>query len=286
MKKVLFLLFATFAIAGCGGDDEKKEELTIGTIYDGYKIEENITPIGGGIDQTDITKYIIVGMTEKGVWVGNFDRESKNMLSQKICSTSFPTTATIKLGNDDSKTYRIDSFQSPVVKKIHGNILFTLYGSNNTANVMSAYLCKIENGEFYVKEYTSVGYSIQNIYEWFDNTYYVLTSAPKSKQYVIDDKFNEKFETYADYSAFPRAYIDEQNIIYFNKGEIIRTNVKDDEWLLNVWTTHLIDANAEVSNCKLSINGVVLTFTCDYVQNGSKGTLSKTIDINTGKITS
>lgn len=285
MKLILFLLFPIFVLMGCGGDDEKKDGPTIGSIFDGYKIGEGITPIGGTVDQTAPSKYIIIGTTEKGIWTGIFEQNSKSMLSQNVCNASLPTTSTVTIGNNKPETYHIDSFQVPVIKRIRNNILFTLGGFNKTVGTISAYLCKIENGVFYIKDYTNTDYAISTIYEWYDNTYFAITSAPTNKKYIIDDKFNELFEVYEDYYAFPRTYIDAQNIIYFNKGEIVRTYVKDNLWTSNAWTTHIIDANANVSNCKLSINSDALTFTCDYtLQNGNKGTLSRKLDINTGEI--
>lgn len=284
MRKYIYLLFTIFAITGCSGSDEKKEDLPIGTIFDGYAIGKDITPIGGSIVQTDTTKYIIVGTTERGVWTGVYERKSKNILSQNVYSASLPTTSTIAIGNNQPQTYHIDSFQSPVVRKIRENILFTLYGLNNTTGTISSYLCKIENGVFYIKEYSNADYKINDIYEWSDNTYFAITSRTEGQYYIIDDKFNEIFQTNMDYSVFPRTYIDKQDIIYFHKGEITRTDIKNNNGIFNMWTTRILDANAEVSNCKLTINSNILTFTCNYIQNGSKETLNKTIDISTGKV--
>lgn len=283
MKNVLFLIVTALMVMGCGGDDGKKEELSIGTVFDGYELAAGVTPFGVAIDQIDTTKYIILGMVKEGIWEGEYERQSKSKLSQKVYPASFPKTVTVKKENGELETSDIVAYQSPTVQRIHDNIVFTLYAQSKDNSAASIYLCRLSNGALFKKEYdTDIRAS-----GWYGNLYFAVKPTSPPAYYVMDENFNKLFDAHKDYSYAPRIYIDNKNIIYYQFGkfgasdELIRENIADGE---EQWTTAVM-GHADTSNYKFAINNSILTFSCNYIMdNGVESTLTKKLDINTGKI--
>jgi hypothetical protein len=182
MKKLLLILMFTQFLVGCSKDESPTNEPSVilsDNILDKLKQEYNITKDGLFLESfsygKDTTQLFINGRLNEKLWIGCYNKRTKNKILEWTESEKLDTIFNLHIGYGEYSDFNIGRFFIRYPYYNNGQLYFLLWGYNDktiniNGRIISSDLYFIKNNSF-IKKRSSFSFPIddafyQNIIPW------------------------------------------------------------------------------------------------------------------------
>ena len=266
MRKLTFILFLSAFLFNACTDDDKIEPDPV--FSDGYGVPSQLqTEFGlknSGIKPesyilgTDTTLIYFSGRRNNKIWIGCYERNSKENLFSWAANEQPDTVVTVDDGYGESSTYMVEHFILTSAYKYNSAYVFNILGKGNIAGEQAGNWSKNITNEVYFiadrtenklrSEISQKTISQPEIIPWYKNS--VLIASVSSSCYTVAGEklfdagkpegegiYNENYKEYISftgngvYSVFKRIDISTQKEIWASERPLgdLRANTRIDE---------------------------------------------------------
>ncbi|GHT09015.1 hypothetical protein FACS189426_06130 [Bacteroidia bacterium] len=303
MKKIILGLLAAVLFIGCveSPDEPLSLSTTEDSQFDALKKEYNINKQGLVIESAtngiDTTKVFFNGRIDGKLWIGCYDKTTKNNLLDWTGTTKLDTIIDIDKGYGEHTTFQIEEYHVKHPYKRDNSFCFLLWGQKKyDTNYVITDLYFIDNKGFIKKDKLipdNFGFGFyEAISPWFEGVI-VKHNDMTVSNYICytmkgDSLFSLPKNTYPD-NYTPISY---EECISFNMFDnsntvrIKRLNVKLDStlWDSGIFEMGKLPINARIDNKNIVKQNDIWIYEISYTQfDGKKDSVKVSVNINSGK---
>ncbi|GHT10765.1 hypothetical protein AGMMS4956_02750 [Bacteroidia bacterium] len=305
MKKIIFGLVVAILFVGCSESNEKPVDLTPNEYQDplsnldALKKEYNINKQGLVIEfatkGVDTTQIFFNGKIDGKLWIGCYDKTTKNNLLDWTETTKLDTIVDIYKGYGEHTIFQIGEYVVKYPYKRDNSFCF-LFRLRGQTNYVITDLYFIDNNGLIKKDRLipdNFGFGLyESISPWFEGVIVKKVDMAVSNYicYTMrgDSLFSFPHTTYTPDNCTPINY---EECIYFdifystNNAHIKRINVKTENiiWDSGVFQIERFPTNARIDSKNIVKQNDIWIYEINYTQfDGKKDTVKVSVNINSG----
>ncbi|MCL1942312.1 MAG: hypothetical protein FWF54_02000 [Candidatus Azobacteroides sp.] len=298
-NKLLFYLLVGILFWGCGDDNEDTNNFitladNIEIVALDYNIKKNGLTLESYTNCQDTTEICFCGRVDNKLWVGCYDKKTKNQILEWQDTKNLETSVALNIGYGEIKNFEIKNFlitgRPYLINK--EELIFIIWGcdSDETGqqHIVSSNLYFIKNNKLLANYNSYTNYDSDFFYRitpWYEGVMANYNNEPIYTCYGSNGQslYDVKSSIYV--SFYPVNYYEYININPYNPP-IARKNLQTGETIWENTSVSMALPNlSRIDDTTLVKNTTEWIYTVKYTTiEGSKLVKTAKIDINTGEI--
>ena len=305
MKKQLFVMIVFQLLFACSNDDSIDEPTSIvegnqlNALINEYNINKDGLQIESYTTGIDTTQLFFNGRIDNKLWIGCYDKQTKNKITEWTEKTNLDTILNLNTGYGEYSDFRIVKFFIEYPYYNEEQLYFLLWGYNDetiniNGRIISSDLYIISNNSLANKKrsftYPTGDKFYQNITPWINSIFskysnqYICYSSEGDSLYSRDENITVDDEPISvEESIYSSAHYDTDTTITFY---FKRYNLKNDEIVWKNSVSNNLLSDSRLDSTILEKADSIWDYTFYYtLMDGTKFNRKIGVDINSGDIT-